>query len=345
MRAERSLRTNCNRFPGARVNLRSNSVIDLCFVILPDTLVMDWAGPAEAFRIANQKLVATGMSARFNLRFVGPMAESATSVGLRVSGLEPLPTRFEEATWLIFLGMPGNTVNIRKPAVLQTLKWLRGLAPLPGAVKLVSVCAGALLLAHAGLLKGVRATTHHTHLEELRQAEPLCEVIANRVFVMDESVWTSAGVTTGIDLAIHLIAQHTTEAVAAYVAQTMVLAHRRGANDPELSPFLQARNHMHPALHRVQDAVSEDPLALWDVALMAEIGCVTPRHLARLFSVHTDTSPLHYLRGIRLAVAQRALAQGVSVTQASEQAGFNSDLQLRRAWQAAKLPGTPSQAA
>jgi transcriptional regulator GlxA family with amidase domain len=160
---------------------------------------------------------------------------------------------------------------------------------------------------------------------------------------MDDPVWSSAGVTTGIDLAIQLIAEQCGEAVAAYVAQTMVLAHRRGANDPELSPFLQARNHMHPALHRVQDAVSERPLAAWDIRLMADIACVTPRHLARLFSEHTDTSPLHYLRGIRLALAQRALAEGVSVTQASEQAGFSSDLQLRRAWLAAELPGTPSQ--
>ena len=320
------------------------ALIDLCFVILPDTLVMDWAGPAEAFRIANQKLHAQGSQPRFNLRFVGPMAESSTSVGLRVSGLEALPQSFERETWLILLGMPGNTINIRKPAVKLTLAWLRNFAPLPAQLKLVSVCAGALLLAHAGLLKGIRATTHHTHLDELRQTEPLCEVVSNRVFVMDESVWTSAGVTTGIDLAIQLIAERCSEAVAAYVAQTMVLAHRRGANDPELSPFLQARNHMHPALHRVQDAISEAPLSSWDLTQMANIACVTPRHLARLFSDHTDTTPLHYLRGIRLALAQRALAQGVAVTLAAEQAGFTNDLQLRRAWLAAGLPGTPSQA-
>ncbi len=304
---------------------------------------MDWAGPAEAFRIANQKLTGQGLEARFNLRFVGPLADPSTSVGLRVSGLEALPKTFERETWLVMLGMPGNTVNIQKPGVKQTLAWLRHFVPLPSQLKLVSVCAGALLLAHAGLLKGIRATTHHTHLEELRQVEPLCEVVANRVFVMDRSVWTSAGVTTGIDLAIHLISEYCGEAVAAYVAQTMVLAHRRGANDPELSPFLQARNHMHPALHRVQDAVSDHPVAAWDLTLMAEIACVTPRHLARLFAEYTDTTPLHYLRGIRLALAQRALAHGASVTQASERAGFNSDLQLRRAWLAAKLPGTPSQ--
>jgi transcriptional regulator GlxA family with amidase domain len=317
-------------------------MIDVCFVILPDTLVMDWAGPAEAFRIANQRRITQGESERFNLRFLGPITDPFTSVGLRVSGLEALPDRFERDTWLILLGLPGSKVNVNKPAIKKTLVWLRQWAPLPSHLKLVSVCAGALLLAHAGLLKGVRATTHHSHLDELREVEPRCEVIANRVFVMDESVWTSAGVTTGIDLAIQLISQHCGEALAAHVAQTMVLAHRRGANDPELSPFLQARSHMHPALHRVQDAVSEDPAKAWDLSRMADLACVTPRHLARLFSQHTDTTPLHYLRDLRLALAQRVLSQGASVTRAAELAGFSSDLQLRRAWLAAEFVGTPS---
>src|SRR5205823_14943422 len=132
-------------------------------------------------------------------------------------------------------------------------------------VRLVTICAGALLAAHAGLLHGRRATTHHHHLEELRGVAPGCEVVANRVFVIDEHVASSAGVTTGIDLALHLIAQECGAALASQAAQTMVVALRRGANDPELSPFLAYRNHMHPALHRVQDAVSAEPQREWTV--------------------------------------------------------------------------------
>jgi transcriptional regulator GlxA family with amidase domain len=320
-------------------------LIDLCFVILPDTLVMDWAGPAEAFRIANQKQVALGLAPPFQLRFVGPTANPTSSVGLQLAGLEPLPGSFVEETWLVLLGMPGQTLNIQKPAIKQTLNWLRGFRERPAHLRLVSVCAGALLLAHAGLLKGIRATTHHTHLAELAEVEPLCEVISNRVFVIDGQVATSAGVSTGIDLAIQLIAQTCGEATAAYVAQTMVIAHRRGANAPELSPFLQARSHLHPALHRVQDAVSEDPVRDWDLKSMAAIAYVSPRHLTRLFMEHTDTSPLHFLRSLRLALAQRELSHGGSVTHAAERAGFSSDLQLRRAWISAGLAGTPSQLA
>ncbi len=316
--------------------------IDLYFVILPNTLLMDWAGPAEAFRLANQKLSAQALPERFRLHFVGPNINPATSVGVHVAGLGGLPKHFACESWLFLLGMPGSTIDTSPPPVKQTLAWLSKLNPLPPQVKLISICAGALLLAHAGLLKGQRATTHHSHLDELAQIEPDCDVVANRVFVMNESIWTSAGITTGIDLAVHLITQYCGEVVAAYVAQSMVLANRRTANDPQLSPFLQGRNHLNPALHRLQDAVSEHPLRNWDVTAMAQVACVTPRHLARLFLEHTDVTPAHYLRNIRLAIAQKALASGVSVTAAAEQAGFNSDLQLRRAWIAAGLGGTPS---
>ena len=317
-------------------------MIEVCFVLLPDTLIMDWAGPAEALRIANQKLVQLGQPECFKLRFVGPRSEAATSVGLQVVGLEALPRKFPQEAWLMLLGMPGNRIDLQKQGIKEVLSWLRQLEPASPKLRLISVCAGALLLAHAGLLKGHRVTTHHSHLDELRDVEPHCEVVANRVFVMDRNIATSAGVTTGIDLSIHLIAQTCGESVAAYVAQTMVLAQRRGANDPELSPFLQHRNHLHPALHRVQDAVSEQPTKEWTVTSMAEIACVTPRHLARLFEVHTDTSPLVYLRSLRLARAKQALEAGRSVTVAAELAGFSSDLQLRRAWHAQRLPGTPS---
>ncbi|RYY59677.1 MAG: helix-turn-helix domain-containing protein, partial [Comamonadaceae bacterium] len=133
--------------------------------------------------------------------------------------------------------------------------------------------------------------------------------------------------------------------VASQVAQTMVVALRRGPQDPELSPFLAHRNHMHPALHRVQDAVSADPQADWSVPRMAKVAHASPRHLTRLFLDHGGTAPLAYLRRIRLAVAQAALASGRSVGQAAELAGFSSDTQLRRTWRQFGMAGRPSDAA
>ena len=172
--------------------------------------------------------------------------------------------------------------------------------------------------------------------------EPSCQVVANRAFVEDAPVYSSAGVTTGVDLMLHRIAAVCGPVVAAQVAQTMVVAMRRGPQDPELSPFLAYRNHMHPALHQVQDAVSGRPVHEWTVPAMAEIAHTSPRHLTRLFMEHAGIAPLQYLRRIRLAAAQAALQSGRNVTQAAGIAGFSSDTQLRRAWHQFAEAGTPS---
>jgi len=318
--------------------------IRVLFVLLPDSLVLDWAGPAEALRIANQLLRAGGQPERFRIEFAGPQPSARGSVGVQLSGLAPLPAAWDDdvLAWLVLVGQPGDGPDLSGPAARTLLHWLRGQRLAPGRLELVTVCAGALVAAHAGLLAGRRATTHHHHLAQLAAAEPRCEVVANRVFVADPPVYSSAGVTTGIDLLLHRIAQVCGDAIAAQVAQTLVVALRRGPHDPELSPFLAHRDHLHPALHRVQDAVSGQPQAAWTVPRMAAVAHVSERHLTRLFVEHAGVAPLAYLRRLRLASAQLALGAGASVTQAAAQAGFGSDTQLRRAWRQFGLPGSPS---
>jgi transcriptional regulator GlxA family with amidase domain len=318
--------------------------IAVYFVLLPGSLILDWAGPAEAFRIANQVLKADSKPTGFDLRFIGPQPQVPTSVWISVAGVQALPVALPNPTWLVLVGMPGAGIDISSPEARHTVQWLQHLQPGKNGLRLVTICAGALLAAHAGLLRGRRATTHHQHLDELRQAAPDCDVVTNRVFVLDGPVASSAGITTGIDLALQLIADECGPAVAAQVAQTMVVALRRGPNDPELSPFLNHRNHLHAALHRVQDAIGQQPDAPWNVPRMADMAHTSSRHLTRLFMEHADIAPLQYLRRIRLAVAEQALQAGHNVTQAAALAGFGSDTQLRRAWHQLGRQGTPSQA-
>lgn len=328
--------------------------IHVLFVLLPDSLVLDWAGPAEALQFANQALRAQGSPPRFVLHFAGPDAEATGSVGPRLAGLEPLPvqlsaqpatppsTQLPAPTWVVLVGQPGERIMLDSPAARQALAWLRGLRLAAGVLELVTICAGAVIAARAGLLAGRQATTHHQHLDELQAAEPRCKVLAHRVFVDDTPVCSSAGVTTGVDLMLHRIGQACGPALAAQVAQSMVVALRRGPGDPQLSPFLGYRDHMHATLHQVQDAVSRRPQDGWTVARMAQMGHTSPRHLTRLFLMHAGIAPLQYLRRIRLATAQAALARGSNVTQAAEQAGFSSDTQLRRAWHQFGVQGKPS---
>ena len=318
------------------VNIRMPT-IDLLFIIAPHSLLLDIAGPAEAFRLANLHRELRGMPPRFRLRFAGPVASAPTSVGLHIASLEPLPHRLNTATWVVLVGQPAVHVNKVTPAIVTTAQWLnrtlhKALHAADTPHRLITICSGTLLAARANLLGTRRCTTHHELLTTLRVLAPEAEVVDNRVFVFDGPLASSAGITAGIDLALYLIANECGEALAASVAEDMVVYLRRSPHDPELSPFLVHRNHLHAAVHRVQDAISAEQERDWDMASLANIGHVTERHLLRLFIEHAGVSPLQYLRAIRLERARQLIERGASVTSAAEAAGFRSGLQLRRAW-------------
>lgn len=310
---------------------------DIVFVVLPGTLLLDLAGPAEAFRLANQRRLQRGEAALYRLRFTGPQAGVETSVGATLGALEPLPADLPRGATVVLLGQPSggeSALQARVPrAWADTRRWLaQHVAPrlAEDGLHLATICAGTLLAADAGLIGQRRCTTHHESLDHLRRLAPQAQVLGNRVFVVDGPLASSAGITAGIDLALHLIARDGGEALAATVAQVMVVYGRRGPDDPQLSPLLARRNHLHPAVHRVQDAVSAEPAAAWPLAAMAELACVTPRHLARLFREHAGCSPHAWLQDLRVALAEKAIGAGRAPKQALAEAGIAGDRQWRR---------------
>jgi transcriptional regulator GlxA family with amidase domain len=313
-------------------------LVNVVFVVLPDTLLLDLAGPAEAFRLANQHRQQQGLAPAYALHFVGPQPEAACSVGLQVSGLCALPEVLVEPSWVMLLGRPGSADQvIHHPAAWwATRQWLgRVLAPAlqdpQSHHRLLTVCSGALLAADAGLLAGRAVTTHHELLADLARLAPSARVLANRVFVEDGPVLSSAGITAGIDLALHQIAQTLGEGVASAVAQVMVVFHRRGRDDPQQSPLLAGRRHLHPGVHAVQNAVLEAPGEDWSMDRLAALAHVTPRHLTRLFQEHAGLSPREHVEQVRLSLAREARQAGLSVQQAVALAGFSSERQWRRA--------------
>jgi transcriptional regulator GlxA family with amidase domain len=266
-----------------------------------------------------------------------------SSVGATLAALDPLPADPAPNAWVVVLGQPSAALPPRQrmgAAWRRAADWLSAhfgpqAAAWHPARRIVTVCSGSLLAAHAGLIGARACTTHHDLLDELRALAPQAQVLANRVFVTDGALASSAGITAGIDLMLHLIAQTCGDAVAAAVAQTMVVVRRRGAHEPQRSALFDYREHLHPVLHRVQDAVCERPDAPWTLAAMAAVGHVTPRHLTRLFTAHAGTTPLRYVQRIRLERAAQARARGATATEAALDAGFSSQQQLRRAREAA----------
>ncbi len=324
-------------------------LIDVLFVIVPQSLLLDIAGPAEAFRLANLHREARGLPPRFHLRFAGPAPTLPTSVGLTLGDLVPLPDDLSTPTWVVVVGQPTAHVTQVTPDLTATAQWLNDrmrseLLDQKTPHRLVTICSGTLLAARAGVLGRRRCTTHHELLPMLRALAPQAQVIENRVFVVDGPLASSAGITAGIDVALHLIAEECGEALAASVAEDMVVYLRRSPRDTELSPFHMHRRHLHPTVHRVQDAIISEPQRDWDMASLADVGHAAERHLLRLFIDHAGISPLHYLRLIRLERARQSLEHGATVTRAAAMAGFASDLQLRRAW-SRQWGGSPRDAA
>ena len=218
---------------------------------------------------------------------------------------------------------------------MQIQHWLMRLQPAIQRqdITVMCVCSGALLAAKSGLLNNRQCTTHHEVIGRLRAAAPTATIKENRIFVQDENVWTSAGITSGIDLALHMINRLCGPEKALAVAREMVVWFRRSGDDPQLSPWLRYRNHLHPAIHRAQDALTADPQKAWNVPDIAALAHVSPRHLTRLFQTHLGISVRDYLEQLRLAVAEQWLLQGRGVEQASLAAGFSSPRQFHRARQ------------
>ncbi|CAK6487862.1 HTH-type transcriptional regulator CdhR [Pantoea sp. Nvir] len=295
------------------------------FLTLPGVMALDLTGPAETLRLAGED--------RFALRYIGPQASVLSSTQMTLAGIEPLPETLPPDSLLVVPGVSDSTLWFSTPQAEAARRWLQRQQPRLRAqqLTLICVCSGALLAAQAGLLDGVQCTTHHDVLARLKAAAPTAQVKENRVFVDDGNIWTSAGITAGIDLSLHLINRLCGAQTALEVARDMVVWFRRSGDDPQLSPWLRYRNHLHPAIHRAQDAMIAHPEHGWSLEDLAARVHVSGRHLARLFRQHLGISVRDYHEQLRLGIARQRQQQGEGAEKAALAAGFSSARQLRRA--------------
>lgn len=305
------------------------------FVVLPPhVLLLDVAGPIEVLLKANSEQDAV----RYRVSFVGPTPAVGSSIGMALAGIAPLPAQLPDGALVVLPGTKDfspqrDAATRQEDGRLEALivDWLR-LAIRPG-IRLVSICSGALAAARAGLLDGRDCTTHHACVAELAGLAPTARVMDNRLYVEDGERLTSAGITAGIDLMLHIVAQHAGHAAALAVARYLVVYLRRGGADPQLSPWLEGRNHIHPAIHRAQDAVAADPSRSWSVETLADVAGASSRNLSRLFNEHAGMSVTDYVNRMRVALAHELLTGSqLDIEAVAGRAGFASARQLRRAW-------------
>jgi transcriptional regulator GlxA family with amidase domain len=316
--------------------------IPVYIVVPPRLLLLDIAGPAEVLRWAN----CVQSSVVFDVQYVGPSRQMITSIGLILTEIRMLPKNIPDDAMVILAGnvdvlMAGYVDDAARDAAIDEaliVDWLR--AVIQPQHRLVSICSGALLLGRAGLLDGYACTTHYSSCAELATLAPKARVLENRLYVEDRNRYTSAGVTAGIDLMLHLVSQLTDHRCAAEIARYLVVYLRRSGTDPQLSPWMEGRNHVHPAIHRVQDAIAANPSQAWTLKTLAKIAGSSPRHLTRLFHDYAGMSIPDYRNHLRVALAQELLAHTrLDMEGVAERAGFASTRQLRRAW--GRLHATP----
>jgi len=302
--------------------------------------MLDIAGPMQMFASANDELGYPAYGLILAARQRGPfrtssglslMAES-TFAEVESAGLGPLDTV------MAIGGEPGLQAALESGEICALLR----LAAERGA-RLASVCTGTFFLSAAGLLDGRRAATHWRAVDHLRRANPAIEVDPDAIYVRDGSIWSSAGVTAGIDLALALIEADHDRALALAIARTHVVFRVRPGGQSQFSSDLAAQSTEDGRLQRLADKIAGQPDRDWNTDVLAgEIG-VSVRTLSRLFRKQLNASPAEFVERIRIEQARQALLESEArIETVAHACGFGSLRRMDRAFSRI-VSATPSE--
>lgn len=290
-------------------------------VLLFDGLhLVDVAGPSEAMRHAG------GYALRYASADGGPVRAQC---GLQLMADQAL-AQVTGPSDLLVPGGDGIQGLLDETAVVDRVA--RWPDDHPGA-RIVSVCSGALLLAQAGLLRGRRATTHWCRAEQVSQAWPDTDWQMDAIHVEDGPIWTSAGVTSGIDLALALIRRDLGPDRALAVARQMLVAVQRGGGQAQYAALLTAQYAATDRLVPLIQAITDSPGRDWSLEQMADFAAMTPRTLSRQFQRDLRQPPARFVERVRTDWAGNALAGGARPQQVARAAGFGDLQRMDRAFQ------------
>lgn len=292
----------------------------------PQVHLLDVNGPAHIFYEARE------MGADLFLHYISLRDdhEVVSSAGLTFSHLA-FYGQYELTSndWIIIPGLEKKTIDhIEATNQLDAFsKWLR--EQYSYGAKICSVCTGAYLLAQSGLLKGKECTTHWNYLDDFSRRFPDVVLLKERLFVKDQNIYSSAGVSSGIDLSLFIVEEVFGSVLAAKVAKEVVIYMRRTEKDPQLSVFLQYRNHIENRIHQIQDLLAQHLSQGMKLEELAEYVFMSPRNLTRLFKKTTGITIGKYQDKLRLERATSLLQEGQKVEAVAHACGFSGAHQLR----------------
>ncbi len=303
----------------------------IAFLIYPDFQLLDAAGPIAAFEIA-----ARYQPASYTLRVIAAEPGLVTSS----SGASMQARPFGRARGIDTLVIAGGDGSRSAVSCAKTLRFIRHCAG--HARRTTSVCSGSYLLAAAGLLDGKRATTHWSRAADFARKFPRVRLEPDCIFVKDGSIWTSAGISAGIDLSLAMIEADLGESIARRTAQQLVVYYRRPGGQSQFSALLE----MERASGRfasLLDYVRRHLQRRHSVADLAEHVCMSPRHFSRAFHSETGMSPAKAIEQLRAETARGSLAtHGRSIQDVARTCGFGNAERMRRTF--LRLFGAPPSA-
>ena len=300
----------------------------IAILAFSDVQSLDITGPLEVFAGAHTLIEALGRDdPGYEISIL-----SRDGVPLHTSsGLQIIPHgSFSETPrpldTLIVAGGYGSYAASKDPA---TLEWIASASK--RARRTASVCTGAFLLAAAGLLDGRCATTHWSAAKELAKRYPRVQVDPEPIFLRDGPIWTSAGVTAGMDLALALVEEDLDRDAALAIARQLVLFLRRPGNQSQFSATLATQEPQHEPLREVRRHILENLAADLSVEALARRAHMSPRHFARMFRAETGVTPARHVESVRLEAARRALEDsGQPIADVALKCGFGTPETMRR---------------
>jgi transcriptional regulator GlxA family with amidase domain len=301
----------------------------IVIVAFEQALLLDIAGPLQVFATARDLQAARGLPDPYALAVVAPgRGPTATSSGLGIVTSAIAAFKGRAIDTLIVAGGLGSRQAVHDAGLIR---WIARRARRTRRV--CSVCTGAFLLAAAGLLDGKRATTHWWAADELRQRYPGVDVDADPIFLRDGKIWTSAGVTAGIDLALALVEEDLGRGVALRVAKHLVVFLKRPGGQSQFSAVLEAQARDDGGFVALHDWMARHLATDLRVEMLAEQAGMSPRTFARVYQRRVGTTPAKTVERLRLEAARRALEEGAaSIESIARACGFGDEERMRRSF-------------
>lgn len=297
----------------------------VAFIIPPTVELLDLSGPVQVF------VEAKFYGFEIDIEFYQYQDNPMSTAGLGFENIKHFTeAKLKEGDFVFVPGMDNDYVNsIPFKAEREFFKWLKDCSD--NKVTICSICTGAFALGQAGLLKNTECTTHWRRVKALQEQFPTAKVVADILFVKSNNVYTSAGISAGIDLALAILEDLKGPLFTHKVARGLVVYHRRSGTHKQQSIYLDYRNHINPQVHEVQDYLIDNLSKENSIESLASLVGMSPRNLSRVFKEKTGSTVLEYLTLLRKEYANTMLNNPeYTIEYIASKCGFKTARQLQR---------------